>query len=187
MCSSDLNLDKILSDVYQTGIIGKEFFTDKIALENNIVYTNIMRIYLNEIIMEKLKTPDSIFIKHTDEHDPEAQDIYLFKGLKVIGRCNNEKLGIVNSLMYEVVSFGKEYIVIKPVDSLETININTNDILKLLLPAYAFTTHKSQGKTLDNVTIHEWDLMSKSNIGPQIKYTACSRVKKSSEIGRAHV
>ena len=84
--------------------------------------------------------------------------------------------------MYKVVSYGKEYTVVKSDDRHETININNNDILKLLLPAYAFTTHKSQGKTLDNVTIHEFDLMSKSNIGPQLKYTACSRVRNANDL-----
>jgi ATP-dependent exoDNAse (exonuclease V) alpha subunit len=110
---------------------------------------------------------------------------------------NNSKLDIINNERYtiktvdnkeltlenvrEVVKRDKDGKVMKDKDGKDimekikkVINIHADQFQKLFRVGYAFTTHSSQGMSIDKpYTIHEFNRMSK-----KLKYVALSRSTK---------
>ena len=147
--------------------------------ERHIVFTNKKRIDINAQIMEadynKKKTkarkePNNIILPALD-YDPNSQKMRIMAGTPIIARKNNIKIGIANNETFEVKAIKKKQNVITIFDDEREMDIAVKDFNTMFYPAFAITTHKSQGMTFDYpYTIHEWDKMT-----TPMKYVALSR------------
>ena len=132
-------------------------------------------------------------------YDENSQDVTLVNKTPLIGKVNNSKLGIINNERFtvkkvdiyskeltlenvrEVVKKDEDGNVKKDKDGnvemekkIKTIVIASGEFQKLFRIGYAFTTHSSQGMSIDKpYTIHEFNRMSK-----KLKYVALSRSTK---------
>jgi energy-coupling factor transporter ATP-binding protein EcfA2 len=151
-------------------------FNDKDA-DVNICWTNAKRKEINDKYMnaawKKAKTKNYIKLDKLP-YDENSQNVTLVNKTPLIGKVNNSKLGIINNERY----------IIKKVD-IQTKELTiTNDRNEMIIKedqfqylfriGYAFTTHSSQGMSIDKpYTIHEFNRMSK-----KLKYVALSRSTK---------
>ena len=95
----------------------------------------------------------------------------IMAGTPIIARKNNIKIGIANNETFEVKAIKTTQNVITIADDEREMDINVKDFNLMFYPAFAITTHKSQGMTFDYpYTIHEWDKMT-----TPMKYVALSR------------
>jgi ATP-dependent exoDNAse (exonuclease V) alpha subunit len=151
-------------------------FNDKDS-DVNICWTNAKRKEINEKYMiaawKKAKTKNYIKLEKLP-YDDNSQDVTLINKTPIIGKVNNSKLGIINNERYTItkVDINARHITIK--NDRNEIVIDANDFQKLFRIGYAFTTHSSQGMSIDKpYTIHEFNRMSK-----KLKYVALSRSTK---------
>ena len=87
---------------------------------------------------------------------------------------NNSKLGIINQERYIIKKVDIQAKELNIKNDRNEIVIGADDFQKLFRIGYAFTTHSSQGMSIDKpYTIHEFNRMSK-----KLKYVALSRSTK---------
>ena len=150
---------------------------DKNKTDMNICWTNMKRKEINEEYMKKAfeKAKTSNYIKLDKlPYDDNSQDVKLVNKTPIIGRVNNSKLGIINNERYTIKKVDKNNSELTIVNDRNKIVINADQFQKLFRIGYAFTTHSSQGLSIDKpYTIHEFNRMSK-----KLKYVALSRSTK---------
>lgn len=162
--------------------------------DKNISYTNNKRMEINAKYMDKYKTKDSIKLNKIT-HDPNSQDVYIYKNLPIMSTKTNEKMNLIKNKQYQIIEIDNEIIIIgdkecirkydeakqqatkshkKFIISDECIIIKINDFQKFFYPSYCITCHKSQGQTIDeSYTIHEFNKMNH-----KLRYVALSRATK---------
>ena len=92
----------------------------------------------------------------------------------LIGKVNNSKLGIINNERYIIKKVDIQTKELTITNDRNEIVINAENFQYLFRIGYAFTTHSSQGMSIDKpYTIHEFNRMSK-----KLKYVALSRSTK---------
>ena len=85
----------------------------------------------------------------------------------LISRKTDEKLGLIKNEFYKVKRIDGDRIILDN----DLVFIDHEKFQNYFYPAYAITTHKSQGCTFNfEYTIHEWDRMDSS-----LRYVALSR------------
>jgi DNA polymerase III delta prime subunit len=143
----------------------------------NICWTNAKRKQINEKYMnaawKKAKTKNYIKLEKL-AYDDNSQDVTLVSKTPVIAKVNNSKLDIINNERYTVkkIDIDTRHLTIQ--NDRNEIVIHAENFQKLFRIGYAFTTHSSQGMSIDKpYTIHEFNRMSK-----KLKYVALSRSTK---------
>ncbi len=140
--------DNIDMDTYTTkhAKINRRY---KRTIKKFICYHNNIRKQVNDIMMNK--TINTKNIKHIllENTDDKNQDIYLYKGLPLIGYRNNSKLDIYNGEDYIVKSFDDEKCILSEIVYDNNIIIPISQITHYLQPAYCVTVYKAQGKTFN--------------------------------------
>ena len=128
----------------------------------NICRTNLMRIKINDMCMDKKNYCKFI---EAGEGDKE-QDIYLNFDTPIMCIKNNKKLNIKNgSMNFKLTNFTEKYVY---VNDIEFTNL---EFTKHFVVAYCVTNHKVQGITIRQpYNIYEWHKMDN-----RAKYTAYSR------------
>ena len=174
----------------------------KIDNDINICWTNNTRKKINSKYMDaaykKAKTSNYITLKKL-EYDDNSQDVTLVNKTPLIAKVNNGNLKLINNERYiikKVDKNTKEIVVensrevpkkdkdgneIKDKDGnivmdkiIKTLKIKSDEFQKLFRIGYAFTTHSSQGMSIDKpYTIHEFNRMDQ-----KLKYVALSRATK---------
>jgi len=151
-------------------------FNDKDA-DVNICWTNAKRKQINEKYMnaawKKAKTKNYIKLEKL-AYDDNSQDVTLVSKTPVIAKVNNSKLAIINNERYTVKKVNNDTRELTIKNDRNEIVIGADEFQKLFRIGYAFTTHSSQGMSIDKpYTIHEFNRMSK-----KLKYVALSRSTK---------
>ena len=127
----------------------------------NQTKTNKMRIEINRLVMGY----DGYFIPANLTLNAYSQDIYLNLDMPVMCVKNNKKLGIRNGKMSKVDAYDNNMIIVNG------ISLTEREFVEHYVVAYACTSHKIQGLTLDcSFNIYEWNQMSRRE-----RYTAYSR------------
>jgi ATP-dependent exoDNAse (exonuclease V) alpha subunit len=124
-------------------------------------------------VWKKAKTKNCIKLEKLP-YDENSQDVTLVNKTPLIGKVNNSKLGIINNERYIIkkVDIQTKELTIK--NDTNEIVIGADEFQKLFRIGYDFTTHSSQGMSIDEpYTIHEFNRMSK-----KLKYVALSRSTK---------
>jgi ATP-dependent exoDNAse (exonuclease V) alpha subunit len=122
---------------------------------------------------KKAKTKNYIQLQKL-EYDTNSQAVTLVNKTPVIAKVNDSKLGIINNERYTIkkVDIYAEELTIE--NDRNKIILNAGQFQRLFRIGYAFTTHSSQGMSIDKpYTIHEFNRMSK-----KLKYVALSRSTK---------
>lgn len=137
-----------------------------------LCYTNKTRKRLNEMMMKKYETKESIFLQATK--DEQSQDVILSNNMPIIAKKNCTKMDIYNNEDFKIIKCNKDELKIVDETGNKKFKIKTEDFHNLFYPAYALTTHKSQGATYNkHYTICEWNIMD-----DRLKYVSMSRAKK---------
>jgi hypothetical protein len=174
----------------------------KIDNDINICWTNNTREQINKKYMDaaykKVKTSNYITLKKL-EYDDNSQDVILVNKTPLIVKVNNGNLKLINNERYiikKVDKNTKEIVVensrevpkkdkdgneIKDKDGnivmekkIKTLKIKADEFQKLFRIGYAFTTHSSQGMSIDKpYTIHEFNRMDQ-----ELKYVSLSGATK---------
>ena len=124
---------------------------------------------------KKAKTKNYIKLEKLP-YDENSQDVTLINKTPIIGKVNNSKLGIINNERYIIkkVDIQTKELTIKNDEYNKEMIIKADQFQYLFRIGYAFTTHSSQGLSIDKpYTIHEFDRMNK-----KLKYVALSRSTK---------
>ena len=146
----------------------------------NIAYTHKTRKMVNKKWNDKLKPDGALFIA-VKEGDDKGQDMYIYEGLPLIARENDNKNGLyMNNETFVVSSYDDKYICVysERVDDNDEIYVNAmqveiDKVQKLFYLNYCSTIHKVQGDTIKEAfTIWDWDHPCMSR---KAKYTALSR------------
>lgn len=142
------------------------------SIKKFICYHNKLRKEINSQLMIQIsKKRKYILLKNKY---PKNQDIYIYKGLPLIGYINNTELNIYNGEDYIITDFDTKNITIKECAYNKSITIPIEKITKFFMPAYCVTVHKSQGKTFNfPYCILEWSILETN-----MKYVALSRGTK---------
>ncbi len=86
-------------------------------------------------------------------YDERSQAVVLNIGVPIISKVNNEDLGIFNNQGFEVTKLDKLFgITIKDKQGKEK-TIKINEFQRYFNPAYATTTHSSQGMSIPEPTL----------------------------------
>jgi hypothetical protein len=146
----------------------------------HICYTNVKRIELNKIMMDKqievqmadAKKRKRKFVKalHLDKnpYSNNSQDVDLFVSTPVIA-ITNKKDEFVNAEKFVVDEIKTSVIQLK--NDRHTITVDVKDFQRWFHVAYAITSHRAQGLTINEpYTIHEW-----SRLSTRCKYVSLSR------------
>lgn len=138
----------------------------------NICYHNSLRKAINDACMKKWMSQYKItkfcFVKKY-EKSRSGQDMYLYKGLPLIGSIACAKYGIVNCESYYIKTFDEKESLVCECDGNVEFTVPNEEIPKYFNPRYCISVHKSQGATFDfPYTIHEWTM----------RYVALSRAKE---------
>jgi len=145
----------------------------------NIAYTNKTRKLVNKRWNEELKIDNSLFIPCDD--DEMSQDMWIYKGLPIICKKNDNKGGeYLNNETFIVDSFDDKYIYIsnERVNDddeiyIHKMNVKIEEFIKLFYLNYCTTIHKIQGTTIkEPFTIWDWN---NKYMSIKAKYTALSR------------
>jgi hypothetical protein len=146
----------------------------------NIAYTNKTRKAVNKEWNDKLKTSDALFIP-VREGDDKGQDMYIYNGLPLIARENDNKNGLyMNNETFIVHHYDDKKIYVDSERVNDDGEIYTNameleidKVQKLFYINYCTTIHKVQGDTIKQpFTIWDWEHPCMSR---KAKYTALSR------------
>lgn len=144
---------------------------------HNICYTNKKRIEINKYCMnlarEKNKKSKGIeLFLPKNPFSKLSQDVYLHKNVEIMSIKNKKELNIVNGEMFRIREINKDdgFIIID--NSYKSdIKIPINKFQQLFHVAYCTTSHKSQGRTINQpYTIHDWHLMNET-----CRYVSLSR------------
>ena len=147
---------------------------DSIFDGTNICYLNKTRKAINQIVNEKMKTTDAVFIPAND--DDYTQDAYVYEGLPVILhktiKVDGDKLfsknqsAIITNIENGMITINNSFV------------FPVKDFHVHCLLGYASTVHKSQGDTcVGKVNIYDWDKMDGN-----IRYTAITRATSLNDI-----
>jgi nucleoside-triphosphatase THEP1 len=158
----------------------------------HICYTNVKRIQLNEICMNKdrlrIEKKNEKHLKNGDSKSKYArflelpmnklskisQDVYLCQYTPLISITNKKNFDIINSERFEVADFDDEFITITNPLKTKRIDVPIDKFQKFFHVAYCITSHKSQAATFTVPhTIHEWNSMTN-----KCKYVSLSRSSK---------
>jgi ATP-dependent exoDNAse (exonuclease V) alpha subunit len=138
----------------------------------NICFTNNKRKELNETCMKKIKQwkkRAGFELKKLD-YDANSQDIEVYKGTPLIARKTTNRLKILNNETFVISKINEKIIKVRN-EKKGDIEIPYADFRKLFYVAYAITSHKAQGITIDEpYTIHEFNKMNENG-----KYVVLSR------------
>ncbi len=105
------------------------------------------------------------------DYDPNSQKMRIMAGTPITARKHNIQMGIANNETFVVKAIKHNQHVITVCDDKREIDIAVTYFRFMCYPAFAITTHKSQGMTFDYAyTIHEWKMMT-----VPMKYVALSR------------
>jgi len=181
LCKSiytDINKDNI----NRIEIDLKQFKTN--FTQRHICYTNRKRKELNHIMMankidsfRKSKTKMPFIYKASAlPWDGNSQDVIIMKDTPIIARINCKKYDVYNNEQYEITDINNETFSIKDINdkSKTVMDIPTSEFQKMFYVAYAITTHKCQGCSLDHpYNIWEYDCMSW-----RLRYVSLSRARK---------
>jgi ATP-dependent exoDNAse (exonuclease V) alpha subunit len=143
----------------------------------NICWTNAKRKEINEQYMKAAygkRAPRKEHYIKLDKlpYDDNSQDVTLISKTPLIAKVNNSGLKIINNERYTIKTVDNKELTI--VNDRNKIVIHADQFQKLFRIGYAFTTHSSQGLSIDKpYTIHEFNRMSK-----KLKYVALSRSTK---------
>ena len=204
---SDDKLFKLIQFNNIRNLTPDDFKSEKmIDNDINICWTNIKRKEINEQYMnaayKKAKTSNYITLKKL-EYDDNSQDVILVNKTPLIAKVNNGNLKLINNERYiikkvdknsneivvensrEVPKKDKDGNEIKDEDGnivmdkiIKTLKIKADEFQKNFRIGYAFTTHSSQGMSIDKpYTIHEFNRMDQ-----KLKYVALSRATKHENI-----
>jgi hypothetical protein len=145
----------------------------------HICYTNVKRIELNQIMMNtqievqkaiaRQKKRKFLMPLHLDKnpYSNNSQDVDLFVGTPVIA-ITNKKGSFVNGEKFVVDKIDS---VIQLKNDRHIINVDIKDFQRWFHVAYAITSHRAQGLTINEpYTIHEW-----SRLSTRCKYVSLSR------------
>jgi ATP-dependent exoDNAse (exonuclease V) alpha subunit len=148
----------------------------------NICYTNETRMLVNEALMEKFRTKQSIELKKISA-DANSQDVVLSEGMPIIGTKNNKKFKIINNQQYTLFKISNDVLHIREKDAQEEakkskkaykgneIYLPINQFQRMFYPAFCITTHKMQGETINKAyAIHDFHMMDQ-----KLKYVALTR------------
>ncbi len=123
--------------------------------------------------MEEAKTKNYIKLEKL-AYDDNSQDVTLVSKTPVIAKVNNSKLAIINNERYTIKKVNNDTRELTIKNDRNEIVIGADEFQKLFRIGYAFTTHSSQGMSIDKpYTIYEFNRMSK-----KLKYVALSRSTK---------
>ena len=185
--------DAKLFNMCQEENIGKLKATDfgNKSTKRHICYTNKKRKQLNEDMMAKeakvkiTKFKAAVVEFEPLDYDDNSQKVKVYAGLPVIARVNHKTLGICNNDTMTVKAVRKKSSTIEiemdvedqdGVAGKKEFKIEFDDFQRLFYPAYAITSHKSQGSTYDHAyTVWEWD---HPRFDERAKYVVLSRAKK---------
>jgi hypothetical protein len=160
------NETKNYNKIFKNQELDKERYTFRPPQRINICRTNLMRVNINDICMDKEN-----FCKFIEagEGDKE-QDVYLNFDTPIMCIKNNKKLNIKNGSMdFKLTGFDDKYVY---VNDLEFTDL---EFMKHFVVAYAMTNHKVQGITIRQpYNIYEWNKME-----TRARYTAYSRTADS--------
>ena len=132
----------------------------------NICKTNKMRKAVNRRCMERFSAGKNVRRVSAFKIDPQSQDMVLSVGTPIMARVNNEKLDLCNNEMYTVVELKRNSVIIDT-----GLEVELDQFSRFFHVAFAFTVHKSQGKTFtEPFTIWEW-----KRYDTRMKYVALSR------------
>jgi ATP-dependent exoDNAse (exonuclease V) alpha subunit len=124
-------------------------------------------------VWKKAKTKNYIKLDKLP-YDENSQNVTLVNKTPLIGKVNNSKLGIINNERYIIKKVDIQTKELTISNDRNEIVINAENFQYLFRIGYAFTTHSSQGMSIDKpYTIHEFNRMSK-----KLKYVALSRSTK---------
>ena len=193
-----------LEDYYENGIVGKLKHKNKLTVNDMlnsrmICYFNSTRDRINDLCMKRLKQNNSLYLPYERKVDDEGRELssekaksaYIYKGLPIMCIHNNNKLNIINTDEFEVLSFDENTITLKNIDTENELIIEHNEFHKNFVVNYIATTHKLQGATITkNLLIYDWypQMMCGYEYGLCLKndknvgYTALSRVKSLEQI-----
>jgi ATP-dependent exoDNAse (exonuclease V) alpha subunit len=146
-----------------------------------ICYTNRMRKIINAEWMEHFKKEKVVILEleaFKEDAKKMSQNMSVFKGLPVMATRTMEKYQIYNADEYvvEAIYKRKSSLILKREvgEEYERIEIKIEDFRQSFVPAYAITSHRSQGASFDMpYSIYEWEKMS-----DRMKYVALSRARK---------
>ena len=174
-CDEELLRDsRILRNGGELGIQGYAFDKRRI----NLVKTNRLRKIINQRLNDEESTGKS-YTTIEPTGNRLTQPMKLFKGVPLMAIRTQEDDNIYNSERWDVVRVDfkdKEkkkvkQIILKHIQTGTTKEFSKTEITGLFVLAYAFTTYKSQGETINEpYTIWEWESMSK-----ECRYVALSR------------
>jgi ATP-dependent exoDNAse (exonuclease V) alpha subunit len=139
----------------------------------SICFTNNKRKIINhKQMLVSSKGKRTTFLKGL-AYDKNSQDMWVYEGLPIIARKNNQKLDVYNNETFTVTKLNKNTIEIEN-DFDDKIEIPINQFIHLFNPAYCITVHRSQGCSINHpYTIYEWNLFSKN-----MQYVAITRATK---------
>jgi hypothetical protein len=141
----------------------------------NMVRTNLCRAFINEKMMNERKPVNCESIEPIDNNDSQIMHLYI--GLPLISNFNNDKLKLFNGEHFQIQEINGDSITLttrmmnRNTRLKEPKVLNKTDIAKNFSPAYAFTSYKAEGQTLDQpYTIWEFD-----NMHYKTRYTTLTR------------
>jgi hypothetical protein len=144
--------------------------------EINITMTNAMRKRINTQLMRK-NAPEEATILKKHKTNADGQDMFMYEGLPVIAIKSHKDKNFYNGEMFLVQSFNTDEVelVFRKLNKQETrdkcINIPMDVFRKCFCPAYAMTTYKMEGATID-MPYSIWEF---NHMRIKTRYTALTR------------
>jgi hypothetical protein len=133
----------------------------------NICFTNEKRKAINKQCIDHYGKGKAGIQIEKYSRDDNSQTYRLFEGMPMIARKTTSDF--MNTEMFKVSKITDDMVILK--NEYKSLEIEISQIKSSFHPAFAITTHKSQGATFkESYTIHEWKLMNK-----KLKYVSLSR------------
>ena len=182
----DIALFNTFKDIKETHEIDRSKFGTK-EQDLAICFLNSTVKRLNKKWMEHYKPKNrddwiTAVSSQLAKKNRHTQNIIVYKGLPVMACITRKAYLLTNCTTWNVKSFSASGVILKSDDSHKcektTPRIPLNEFADLVRPAYAFTTHKSQGITIRRpYVIHDWKKMSWRG-----QYVAVSRGTKLKDV-----
>lgn len=173
----DKELHKILENLTKYNIpINIARFPEKQNTTINLSFLNKTRLRINELNNKK----EGLFVPK-NPMSKQSQDMYIYEDCPVIAYKTDKNKAYVNSEIFTVSHYDKEYIYLYSLrnNDIHAIDIPISEFNNIFLLGYCMTVHKSQGSTIkQSFNIYDWKKMDK-----ELRYTALSRAKSINQIG----
>ena len=167
--SKSQDLAYLCQNPYKVDI--KRFKPKKNPNKVNLCFTHQKRKEVNRECMEHFNNPKlKTLTIPEDPKKPKSQTVHLQKHTPLIAIKNNRKLNLFNSETYTIQKVTATHLTAKHDHSENIITIEASQFHHLFHIGYAWTIHKSQGKTIDRFTVHQWNSLDKT-----AKYVTLSR------------